>query len=50
MDLPALGAESTRTVAALTSPKKTRWMQPCMNATVPRLAGALDSVTFGSGR
>ena len=35
-------ALSTRTVAALTSPKNTRWMQPCMNATVPRLAGAFD--------
>ena len=40
-------ALSTRTVAALTSPKNTRWMQPCMNATVPRLAGAFDVVTFG---
>ena len=50
MDVPALGASSTRTVAALTSPKNTRWMQPCMNATVPRLTGALDSRFSGSRR
>ena len=34
---PSPRRTSTRTVAALTSPKNTRWMQPCMNATVPRL-------------
>ena len=40
-------ALSTRTVAALTSPKNTRWMQPCMNATRPR-AGPRAGVTSGS--
>ena len=33
-------------MAAFTSPKKTRWMQPCMNATRPRGA-PLARVTSG---